>query len=134
MCDRGAEHARHSCRYRQRRCTVKGSGRNSSNDRHNTFASGGSDGIVSIWNHQTKKRMKLYPKYPTSISAMAFSPDGRRLAIACSYEHDNALLNGSPEDQGKVMLLIKETVNEDCKVRRFFPLAYSPQIKGRASR
>lgn len=52
---------------------------------------------------------------------MAFSPDGRRLAIACSYEHDNALLNGSPEDQGKVMLLIKETVNEDCKVSCLFP-------------
>lgn len=69
-----------------------------------------------IWDHQTKKRMKIYPKYPTSIAALAFSPDGRRLAIACSYEHDNALADGTPEEQGKVLLLIKETVMDDCKV------------------
>lgn len=60
--------------------------------------------------------MKLYPKYPTSIAALAFSPDGKRLAIACSYEHDNALLNGTAEEQSRVLLLIKETVMEDCKV------------------
>ena len=85
-------------------------------NRHNTFASGGSDGFISIWDHQTKKRMKVYPKYPTSIAALAFSPDGRRLAIACSYEHDNALLDGTPEDRSRVLLLIKETVNDDCRV------------------
>jgi hypothetical protein len=60
--------------------------------------------------------MKIYPKYPTSIAALAFSPDGRRLAIACSYEHDNALADGTPEEQSKVLLLIKETVMDDCKV------------------
>lgn len=88
----------------------------SADGRHNTFASGGSDGFISIWDHHAKKRMKVYSKYPTSIAAMAFSPDGKRLAIACSYEHDNALQNGSPEDQSKVLLLVKETVMDDCKV------------------
>ncbi|WVR08075.1 hypothetical protein IAU60_005121 [Kwoniella sp. DSM 27419] len=80
---------------------------------HNTFASGGSDGFISIWDHNAKKRMKLYSKYPTSISALAFSPDGSKLAIGASYEHDNAVTN--PEDQGRVMVLIKDTVMEDCK-------------------
>ncbi|EIW71496.1 hypothetical protein TREMEDRAFT_22615, partial [Tremella mesenterica DSM 1558] len=51
----------------------------------NTFASGGSDCHVSIWDHTAKKRMKLYSKYPTAISALAFSPDGRKLAIGASY-------------------------------------------------
>ena len=59
--------------------------------------------------------MKLYPKYPTAISALAFSPDGTKLAIGASYEHDNAV---SVEDQGRVMMLIKNTVMEDCKVSR----------------
>ncbi len=81
--------------------------------RHNTFASGGSDGFISIWDHSAKKRMKLYPNYPTAISALAFSPDGSKLAIGASYEHDNAV---GREEQGKVMVLIKDTVMEDCKV------------------
>ncbi|WVQ79167.1 hypothetical protein IAT38_001263 [Cryptococcus sp. DSM 104549] len=80
---------------------------------HNTFASGGSDGFISVWDHNAKKRMKLYPKYPTAISALAFSPDGLRLAIGASYEQDNAVTN--PEDQARVMVLIKDTVIEDCK-------------------
>jgi cell cycle arrest protein BUB3 len=83
---------------------------------HNTFASGGSDGFLSIWDHHAKKRMKAYAKYPTSISALAFSPDGKRLAIGCSNQYDNALASASPEDAGRVMLLVKETVAEDCKV------------------
>lgn len=57
--------------------------------------------------------MKAYPKYPTSISALAFSPDGTKLAVGCSYEHDNAL---KEEERGRVMVLIKETVMDDCKV------------------
>ncbi|TXT04368.1 hypothetical protein VHUM_04135 [Vanrija humicola] len=81
---------------------------------HNTFASGGSDGVLSIWDHNAKKRMRLYPKYPTAISALAFSPDGSKLAIGVSYEHDNAV--ASPEEQARVLLLLKETVQEDCKV------------------
>lgn len=81
---------------------------------HNTFASGGSDGLISIWDHNAKKRMKLYPKYPTAISALAFSPDGKRLAIGASYEHDNAVT--AAEEKGRVMVLVKETVMEDCRV------------------
>ena len=81
---------------------------------HNTFVSGGSDGFISIWDHSAKKRMKLYPKYPTAISALAFSPDGTKLAIGASYEHDNAV----PEvDRLKVSLFVKDTVMDDCKVR-----------------
>lgn len=57
--------------------------------------------------------MRLYPKYPSAISALSFSPDGTRLAIGVSYEHDNAV---PPAEQKTVMLLLKETVMDDCKV------------------
>lgn len=62
--------------------------------------------------------MKAYAKYPTSIAALAFSPDGSRLAIACCNMYDNALVNATPEDANRVLLLVKETVADDCKVSR----------------
>eukprot|EP01116_Phalansterium_solitarium_P004447 TRINITY_DN15464_c0_g1_i1.p1 TRINITY_DN15464_c0_g1~~TRINITY_DN15464_c0_g1_i1.p1 ORF type:complete len:342 (+),score=122.79 TRINITY_DN15464_c0_g1_i1:39-1028(+) len=52
---------------------------------YGTFATGGGDGIVNTWDGQNKKRLNQYHKYPTSISAMAFSEDGGMLAIASSY-------------------------------------------------
>lgn len=55
---------------------------------HGTFVTGGSDGVVSSWDAQLKKRMRNYPKLPAGISALAFSCDGSRLAVASSYTFD----------------------------------------------
>lgn len=55
----------------------------------NTFATGGSDGFVSIWDGKNKKRLVQFRRYPTSISSLSFSPDGSTLAIACSYLHSS---------------------------------------------
>ena len=43
---------------------------------YNTFATGGSDGLVNIWDGSNKKRLCQFHKYPTSISSLSFSPDG----------------------------------------------------------
>lgn len=51
----------------------------------NTFATGGSDGYVGIWDGRNKKRLVQFHKYPTSISSLCFSQDGSILAIASSY-------------------------------------------------
>ncbi|KAI8812542.1 WD40-repeat-containing domain protein [Cladochytrium replicatum] len=53
-----------------------------------TFASGGGDGCVSIWDGENRKRNKMYPRYPTSISALSFNSDGKLLAIASSYTYE----------------------------------------------
>ncbi|KAI8898596.1 WD40-repeat-containing domain protein [Globomyces pollinis-pini] len=50
-----------------------------------TFASGGGDGVVSIWDGLNKKRLRQYPAYPTSISSLSFNCDGTQLAVASSY-------------------------------------------------
>lgn len=50
----------------------------------NTFATGGSDGYVSVWDGQNRKRLVQFRKYPNSISSLSFSPDGHTLAVACS--------------------------------------------------
>ncbi|KAG8217019.1 WD40 repeat-like protein [Butyriboletus roseoflavus] len=56
---------------------------------YNTFASAGSDGTVSIWDHKVKKRLRQYPKYSAAIPCVAFSCDGTRLAVGVSYTWDD---------------------------------------------
>ena len=55
---------------------------------YNTFASGGSDATVSIWDHKVKKRLRQYTRYNAPVAAMAFSADGARLAVGASYTWD----------------------------------------------
>ena len=50
-----------------------------------TFATGGGDGRVNIWDGKNKKRICQFPTFPTSISALSFSSSGTKLAIAVSY-------------------------------------------------
>lgn len=56
--------------------------------RYNTFASAGSDGTVSIWDHKSKKRLRQYSKYSDAVNSIAFNSDGTRLAIGVSYNWD----------------------------------------------
>ncbi|CAL5329381.1 unnamed protein product [Camellia sinensis] len=52
---------------------------------YGTFATGGCDGYVNVWDGNNKKRLYQYSKYPTSVAALSFSRDGRLLAVASSY-------------------------------------------------
>ena len=56
---------------------------------HNTFATGGSDGFVNIWDGYNKKRLCQFHRFPTSIASLSFSADGTVLAIASSYMYEN---------------------------------------------
>ena len=44
---------------------------------YNTFATGGSDGYVNIWDGFNKKRLCQFHRYPTSIASLSFSQDGK---------------------------------------------------------
>ena len=48
---------------------------------YNTFATGGSDGYVNIWDGFNKKRLCQFHKYSNSIASLSFSHDGK-------YDHD----------------------------------------------
>ena len=52
---------------------------------HGTFATGGGDGIVNVWDGHNKKRLCQLHRYPSSVASLAFSDDGRMLAVAASY-------------------------------------------------
>jgi cell cycle arrest protein BUB3 len=56
---------------------------------HGTFASGGGDGIVALWDANAKRRTRQYQKYPTSVAALAFSSNGKYLAIGVCPGFEN---------------------------------------------
>ncbi|KAJ1647101.1 mitotic spindle checkpoint protein Bub3 [Coemansia erecta] len=55
---------------------------------YHTFVTGGSDGVVSLWDPDNKKRLKQYQGYPTSVSSLDFSASGSQLAVASSYTYE----------------------------------------------
>lgn len=64
---------------------------------HGTFATGGSDGYVSIWDPFHKKRICQLHRFPTSISSLSFSSDGSMLAIASSYQYEENEKESPPD-------------------------------------
>ncbi|KAJ4300194.1 mitotic spindle checkpoint protein Bub3 [Collariella sp. IMI 366227] len=43
---------------------------------YGTFASGGGDGTVALWDAEAKRRMRQYQKFPESVAALGFSGMG----------------------------------------------------------
>lgn len=64
---------------------------------YGTFATGGGDGLVMLWDRQNRRRLKQLPKYPTSVSALAFNRDGQALAIAASYGYEEGEKDHLPD-------------------------------------
>ena len=56
---------------------------------YGTFASGGSDKFVYMWDPVSKKRLWKSKEFTTNISSLSFSHDGSKLAIASSYLYEN---------------------------------------------
>jgi cell cycle arrest protein BUB3 len=78
---------------------------------YNTFATGGSDGYVNIWDGFNKKRLCQFHKYPTSISSLAFSPDGAYLAIASSFMYETDEVNALPPDN----IFVRRVTDQETK-------------------
>jgi len=75
---------------------------------HGTFASGGCDGMVNVWDGAKRKRLCQFHKYPTSVSSLAFSHDGFYLAVAASYTYEE----GERDHPGDA-IYIRETTDEE---------------------
>jgi len=56
--------------------------------KYGTFATGGCDSLINVWDGKNKKRICQYPAYPASIAALDFSNSGTLLAIASSYTYE----------------------------------------------
>ena len=74
-----------------------------------TFATGGSDSFVNIWDGENKKRLWKLRQYPSAIASIAFNSSGNQLAIACSYMYEE----GDIPNQPPIKLYIKEIEDSD---------------------
>lgn len=77
---------------------------------HGTFATGGADGTVVMWDAANKKKLSSIAKCPTSIAALAFNGDGTRLAIASSYTFEEG-----ERDHPREEIYVQDVL--DCEVR-----------------
>ncbi|CAG7964925.1 unnamed protein product [Penicillium nalgiovense] len=77
-----------------------------------TFASGGGDGVVALWDGISKRRIRQYQKYQHSVSAVAFSASGQHLAIAVSPGFED----GHDEvPEGTVKIYVRELGETEAK-------------------
>jgi RNA polymerase sigma factor (sigma-70 family) len=51
-----------------------------------TLASGHNDGTIRLWETATGKQLRSFQKAALAITALAFSPDGKRLAVASEID------------------------------------------------
>ena len=79
---------------------------------HGTFATGGGDGVVAIWDAIAKRRIRIYPKLASSIAAMSFSSNGKILATAISPGFED----GKDEiAEGSIAIMIRELGENEVK-------------------
>ncbi|POR31450.1 Mitotic checkpoint protein BUB3.2 [Tolypocladium paradoxum] len=80
---------------------------------HGTFASGGGDGTVALWDAVAKRRLKQYQKFPNNVAALSFSNDGKYLAIGVcpGFETGQDDYTGA----GQTAVLIRELGDNEAK-------------------
>lgn len=78
-----------------------------------SFASGGGDGIVALWDGIAKRRIRQYQRLPASIAGLAFSGNGKYLAMAScpGFEDGKADLDA----QGKSKVFVREMGETEAK-------------------
>ncbi|KAI0197536.1 WD40-repeat-containing domain protein [Astrocystis sublimbata] len=73
---------------------------------YGTFASGGGDATVALWDADAKRRMKVYQKFPDSVAALAFSSDGRQLAVAVCPGFETGMEDYSGEGRTRILVRV----------------------------
>ena len=80
-----------------------------------TFVSGGGDGVVALWDGIAKRRIKQYQRYPASIAALAFSADGKYLAVgSCPGFEDG---KEDLKAEGRTKVFVREMIGTEAKGR-----------------
>jgi WD40 repeat protein len=79
-----------------------------------TFATGGVDSSVKLWDNETAKMIKEY-KMPSGITYLCFSPDGKYISFLSSRydsKHSQVWLMDRRGGEGKKLTTIKGEVQE----------------------
>lgn len=83
---------------------------------HGTFATGGGDGVITVWDAQTKRRVKQYPRQASSVAALDFSPDSKYIAIGVSPGFEDGTEEGET-DQSLVQVVVRELAENEVKAK-----------------
>lgn len=81
------------------------------NARFGSFATGGGDGHVAIWDAERKKRVVQYSRESTSIASLDFSADSNSIAVAVSYTFEEGEKDHPPDS-----ICIRYGLANDIKV------------------
>jgi cell cycle arrest protein BUB3 len=79
-----------------------------------SFATGGGDGVVALWDANTKRRIRQYAKLPASVTSLEFSADGRYLAIGISPGFEDGREQDEP-DPSLIKVVIRELSESEAK-------------------
>lgn len=82
------------------------------NKKYGSFATGGGDGLVNVWDGVAKKRIYQANREATSIASLAFSPDDTRMAVAVSYTYEDGEKDAPPDS-----VLIREVGDAEIRTR-----------------
>lgn len=77
-----------------------------------TFATGGGDGVVAIWDAVAKRRIRIYPKLEASVASLSFSSNGKFLAVGISPELEEGMDDLPAEPVG---IFIRELAENEVK-------------------
>lgn len=78
--------------------------------RFGTFATGGCDGMVVMWDGMNKKKLMSLTRFPTSIAALAFNHDGSEIAVASSYTFEEGERE-HPKDE----IYVRKMLDSECR-------------------
>lgn len=76
------------------------------NKKYNTFASYGSDGVITTWNKDKKSKYRSSNAFPSPICAADFNDDGTCLCYAIGYDWNKGA-EGAKEAPHQVKLYMR---------------------------
>eukprot|EP00918_Siedleckia_nematoides_P087299 GHVU01192029.1.p1 GENE.GHVU01192029.1~~GHVU01192029.1.p1 ORF type:complete len:479 (+),score=61.85 GHVU01192029.1:42-1478(+) len=74
-----------------------------------TFATGGGEGCVMVWDGIGQKRVFKFPAYSDSVASLSFNTPGNMLAVGVSYDYSK----GPKEEEGLTHRIFVEDVSEE---------------------
>ncbi|KAK5135316.1 hypothetical protein LTR08_005420 [Meristemomyces frigidus] len=83
---------------------------------HGTFATGGGDGVVALWDAQSKRRVRQYNRLASSVATLEFSGDGRFLAAGVDPGLDDSRAAGRA-DVSKVRVVVRVLGGNEARGR-----------------
>lgn len=82
---------------------------------HGTFASGGGDGVVALWDANAKRRIRQYQRFPAGVQTIAFSNDGKFMAVGVSPGFEDGKDDVS---EGVIKVIIRELSDTEVQPKK----------------